>query len=152
MAWEAFFANFQSWYNAKVDSLEKMKGFYQAVRGSTDLIDIIECGHWKVNFLRKYVEEKGLDTSIAVDLVALQDNYDVAVLISGDADAIPSIAHAKAKGKHVISVEFINGTPEDEKSRSFSSRLKEHADLVLRVHESELLKHKLVKRYSGKAK
>ena len=70
-----------------------------------------EHGHWKVNFLHKWVEEKGLDTSLAVDMVALQDNYDVAVVMSGDADNIPSIRHMKGRGTHIAAVEFVNGSP-----------------------------------------
>jgi uncharacterized LabA/DUF88 family protein len=42
---------------------------------------------WKVNFLHKWVEKKGVDPSLAVDMVALQDNYDVAVVMSGDTDS-----------------------------------------------------------------
>ena len=68
-----------------------MRSFHQGIRIRTNLIDVDEHGHWKVNFLHKWVEEKGLDTSLAVDMVALQDNYDVAVVMSGDADNIPSI-------------------------------------------------------------
>ncbi|MHB8174192.1 MAG: NYN domain-containing protein [Nitrospirota bacterium] len=143
LAWADCFNNFKVWYEGKVDTLEKMKTFYQAIRSSTDLIDVIEAGHWKVNFLHKFVEEKGLDTSIAVDLVALEKNYEVAIIITGDADAIPSIKHIKEHGKHVVAVEFINGSPPEEKGRSFSSRLKEHADIVLRIYESDLIKHKI---------
>lgn len=139
-AWAACFSDFQAWYKKKVDILDGMRTFYQGVRSSTDLIDIIESGHLKVNFLKKYVEEKGLDTSLAVDLVALEANYDVAVIVSGDADAVPSIKHIKKIGKHVLAVEFISGSPPENKGRTFSSRLKEHADIVLRIYETELLR------------
>ena len=84
-----------------------MRSFHQGVRIRTNLIDVHEHGHWKVNFLHKWVEEKGLDTSLAVDMVALQDNYDVAVVMSGDADNIPSIRHMKGRSKHIASVEFV---------------------------------------------
>ena len=70
--------------------LDGMRSFHQGIRIRTNLIDVDEHGHWKVNFLHKWVEEKGLDTSLAVDMVALQDNYDVAVVMSGDTDNIPS--------------------------------------------------------------
>lgn len=142
-AWTACFNDFKKWYEIKQGTLDGMKRFYQGVRSATDLIDIIEGGHWKVNFLRKYVEEKGLDTSLAVDLVALEKNYDVAIVVSGDADAIPSLRHAKDAGKHVLAVEFISGSPPEQKGRSFSSRLKEHADIVIRIYETELLRLKI---------
>jgi len=139
-AWAACFADFSAWYERKRGTLEGMRRFFQGVRSSTDLIDILEAGHWKVNFLNKWVEEKGLDTSLAVDMVALQDNYDVAVVVSGDADAIPAIHHLKERNKVIAAVEFINGSPPEAKGRTFSSRLREQADFVLRIYETELLR------------
>ncbi len=145
-AWAACFNDFKGWYAKKRSILEGMKRFHQGVRSSTDLIDIIEGGHWKVDFLHKWLDEKGLDTSLAVDMVALQDNYDVAIVLSGDADSIPSIKHLKERNKHVAAVEFVNGSPPEAKGRTFSTRLREHADFVLRVYETELLRLGLAER------
>lgn len=145
-AWVLCFADFRDWYYKKRDVLDKMRRFHQAVRISTDLIDIIECGHWKVNFVQKWVEEKGLDTSLAVDMVALETNYDVGVVLSGDADSIPSIRYLKSRNKHVAAVEFISGSPPESKGRTFSSRLKESADFVLRIYETELLRRGIARR------
>jgi uncharacterized LabA/DUF88 family protein len=145
-AWAACFADFRSWYEAKRNTLAGMRRFYQGVRGSTDLIDVVDTGHWKVDFIRKSVNEKGVDTSLAVDMVALQESYDVAVLVSGDADSIPSIRYVKNRNKHVAAVEFVNGSPPEARGRSFSSRLKEHADFVARVYETELLRQKFISR------
>ena len=148
--WALCFADFKDWYDKKRAILDGMKRFHQSVRISTDLIDVLEHGHWKVNFLHKWVEEKGLDTALAVDMVALQDNYDVAVVVSGDADSIPSIKHLKNRNKHIAAVEFITGSPPETKGRTFSSRLKEHADFVIRVYETELIRLKLARRPSAK--
>lgn len=145
-AWASCFADFRQWYEGKRRILEGMRKFHQGVRISTDLIDVHERGHWKVNFLHKWVEEKGLDTALAVDMVALQENYDVAVVMSGDADSIPSIRHMKSRGKHISAVEFVNGSPPETKGRTFSSRLKEHADFVIRIYETELLRLKIGRR------
>ena len=142
-AWANCFADFRQWYDGKRRILDGMRSFHQSVRIRTNLIDVHEHGHWKVNFLHKWVEEKGLDTSLAVDMVALQDNYDVAVVMSGDADNIPSIRHMKCRSKHIASVEFVNGSPPESKGRSFSSRLKEHADFVIPIYETELLRLKI---------
>lgn len=150
-AWAACFADFRQWYDGKRRTLEGMKRFYQGLRLSTDLIDLYEHGHWKVNFLHKWVEEKGLDTSLAVDMVAFLDNYDVAVVMSGDADSIPSIRHAKSRGKHIAAVEFVSGSPPENKGRTFSSRLKEHADFVIRIYETELLRLKIGRRPEAKS-
>ena len=85
-------------------------------------------------------------------MVALQDNYDVAVVMSGDADNIPSIRHMKGRGKHIAAVEFVNGSPPESKGRSFSSRLKEHADFVIQIYETELLRLKIGNRPKPKAR
>jgi len=138
-AWQACFADFRDWYHAKIRAIDGMRRFYAGVRASSDLIDIREAGHWKVNFLHKWVEEKGLDTALAVDMVALQDNYDVAIVVSGDADAIPSIRHLKERGKHIAAVEFVGGGAADTRGRAFSSRLKIHADFVLRIFEKDIV-------------
>jgi uncharacterized LabA/DUF88 family protein len=138
-AWQACQADFRDWYGQKVRAIEGMRRFYAGVRATSDLIDIREAGHWKVNFLHRWVEEKGLDTALAVDMVALQDNYDVALVVSGDADAIPSIRHLKERGKHIGAVEFLAGPAADARSKGFSSRLKVHADFVLQVREGDIL-------------
>lgn len=48
--------------------------------------------------------QKGVDVQLAVDLVshAYQDNFDVAVIFSGDADLLESIKLVKVLGKKVI--------------------------------------------------
>jgi uncharacterized LabA/DUF88 family protein len=147
-AWDDCYKDFRYWYESKQEVVRKMHNFHQAIRANTNLIDVISCGHWKVNFLHKWVEEKGLDTSLAVDMVALCENYDVAVVASGDADSIPSIRYLKNKGKHVCAVEFVNGSPSEAKGRSFSSRLGEHSDFVVRIFEADLLARELA-RQSG---
>ena len=143
-AWAACFNDFKDWYEKKLSILDGMRRFHQGLRIRTDLIDVVERGHWKVNFIHKWVEEKGLDTALAVDMIALQDIYDVAVIVSGDADMIPSIDHLKRRGKHIGALEFMSGTPPESKGRTFSSRLKEHADFVIRIYETELVRHRIV--------
>jgi uncharacterized LabA/DUF88 family protein len=148
-AWSMCFAAFQEWYTRKTEILDGMKRFYHGVRSSTDFIDIIECGHWKVDFFNQSVSEKGLDARLAVDMVALMASYDVAIVLSGDADSIPSIDHIKLHDKQVATVEFVGGHPPEKKGRGFSSRLKLSADLVLRVYETELVNSGAARKASG---
>jgi uncharacterized LabA/DUF88 family protein len=138
-AWALCFKDFQDWYEKKKALLEGMRRFHHAIRGSTDFVDMIECGHWKVDFLHRTVSEKGLDASLAVDMVALADNYDVALVLSGDADSIPSINYMKTRNKHIGVVEFVSGYPPEKKGKSFSSRLGLAADFVVRVYEMALV-------------
>src|SRR5919109_346885 len=148
-AWSMCFAAFQEWYTRKTEILDGMKRFYHGVRSSTDFIDIIECGHWKVDFFNQSVSEKGLDARLAVDMVALMASYDVAIVLSRDADSIPSIDHIKLHDKQVATVEFVGGHPPEKKGRGFSSRLKLSADLVLRVYETELVNSGAARKASG---
>jgi uncharacterized LabA/DUF88 family protein len=145
-AWAMCVADFKEWYEARVRTLDGMRRFHFGVRRSTNFIDIVECGHWKVNFADRTLSEKGLDSTLAVDLVAQMDSYDVAVVISGDADSIPSINHVKQESKQVVAVEFVGGYPPEKKGRGFSSRLKLSADLVVRFYEADLVTAGVVKK------
>jgi uncharacterized LabA/DUF88 family protein len=107
---------------------------------------VIECGHWKVDLLKRAVFEKGLDTRLAVDMVTMVKNYDVALLVSGDADNIPSMDYVKARGKHVGVVEFLGGYPPEKKGGSFSSRLKLTADFIVQIYEMDLITKGMAKK------
>jgi uncharacterized LabA/DUF88 family protein len=119
-AWAKCFDEMREWYEARVESLEKIRRFHHGVRTSTDLIDILEVGHLKVDLFNHSCDEKGLDTRLAVDMVALEDNYDVALLVSGDAESIPSIELMKRRGKYVGAIEFVRGYPPEQRGRGFS--------------------------------
>jgi hypothetical protein len=73
-------------------------------------------------------------------MVALQDTYDVALLISGDADGIPGINYVKSRAKHVGVVEFRQGSSQGSYAKGTSSRLKNAADFVIQIFQSDLLK------------
>jgi uncharacterized LabA/DUF88 family protein len=138
-AWRACFAETRQWYDYKYKALEKKKRFYHGVQSATDFVEVHQHGHWKLDMLYHTASEKGLDTSLAVDMVALQDTYDVALLISGDADGIPGINYVKSRSKHVGVVEFRKGSPQDSYTKGTSSRLKNASDFVVQIFQSELL-------------
>ena len=144
-AWSDHLANVKAWYERKSESLLKSLTFHHAVQANTDGIDIIAAGHWKLNMVTLGVEEKGLDTRLAVDMVALENNYDIAVVLSGDADMIPSIDLMKKRGKMVAAFEFFKGLPPEDKGRGFSSKLKLSADFVVPIYEGGLLTEKIAK-------
>lgn len=54
--------------------------------------------------IEKSIFQKGTDVQLAVDLVhhAYEDNYDFAVICSGDADLLSSLELIKMKGKKVV--------------------------------------------------
>ena len=53
-------------------------------------------------------QEKGVDTRLATDMIRLawEDAYDVAVLISSDADFVPVVEFLDTKNKKVIHCGF----------------------------------------------
>ncbi len=145
-AWNLCFAETREWYDNKRRALERKKRFYHGVQAATDFVEIRQEGHWKVDLLHHTLNEKGLDTSLAVDMVALQDTYDIAILISGDADGIPGINYVKGRSKHVGVAEFRRGAPADFTSKGASSRLKIAADFVVQVYEADLIRRNLAYR------
>lgn len=138
-AWSTCFNAAKEWYDKRCDLVEGFRRFHHGVRAGTDFIDVIECGRWKVDLLHRTVTEKGVDTRMAVDMVTSLSNYDVALVVSGDADSIPSVEHVKAHGKHVGVVEFLGGYPPEKKGATFSSRLKVAADFVVQSYEMDLV-------------
>lgn len=144
-AWAICYAEIRSWYERRHASIDGFRRFYHAIRNTTDYIDIIECGHWKLNILGRSVEEKGLDTRLAVDMVTLDNSYDLAVLVSGDADHIPSIEYLKRLGKHVALVEFLGGYPPEKRGAQTASRLRVSADFVVQIYEMELVQKSLAR-------
>lgn len=140
-AWGLCFRDFQDWYSRKKTILEGMNRFHFAVESSSDFIEIRRVGHWKVDFLHKTLEEKRLDTSFAVDMVSMLPSYDVAILISGDADGIPSVTHVKNTGRHVGAIEFLKGYPPESRAKNLSPRLKVAADFVTAIYEMDLVRN-----------
>lgn len=71
------------------------------------------------------VTEKGVDIALAVDMLSLgfQNAYDVAILVSGDADFIRAIEVVKYLGKRVEVAMFRNNLSSDLKRKADKSIL-----------------------------
>jgi len=145
-AWEDFYSECKTWYQDKKETLSGMKRFHYGVMSGSDFIDIRAVAHWKVDFVARSLSEKGLDTALAVDMVALRDNYDVAIVISGDADNLPGMQYVQEQNKMVGVVEFIRGNPPELRGKSTSNRLKLRSDFVVQIFESDLLRDKVAAR------
>ncbi|GAC1309641.1 MAG: hypothetical protein NVSMB14_13520 [Isosphaeraceae bacterium] len=145
-AWGLCFSETREWYEGKKRALDRKKRFYHGVQAATDFVEIRQEGHWKVDLLHHTLNEKGLDTSLAVDMIALSRTYDVALLISGDADGIPGINYVKNESKHVGVIEFRRGSAADFPAKGTSSRLKIAADFVVQIYEADLLRRNLAYR------
>ncbi len=57
-----------------------------------------------------WCRQKGVDTALLTDLLSLawQGAYDVAILVTSDADFIPAVEHVQAKGLKVVNAGWPN--------------------------------------------
>lgn len=137
-AFDEFYRDRKAWYEERLSTVEKYRGFYDSIRRTCDFIDINDTGHWKLDFISKSVNEKGIDTALSVDSATMINSYDVALIVSGDADMIPSVKYIKGQGKYVGSVSFIKGHPPERKGRQQSSRLSKITDFDVPIYETDL--------------
>jgi uncharacterized LabA/DUF88 family protein len=61
------------------------------------------CGHQGI---AQWESEKGVDASLTVHLFDTMDSWDVAYLLSGDADFVPAVASLRRRGKIVAGAGF----------------------------------------------
>jgi uncharacterized LabA/DUF88 family protein len=66
------------------------------------------CGHEN---LVESKSEKGIDASLTVHLFDTMDSWDVAYLLSGDADFVPVVASLRRRGKIIIGAGFPGASP-----------------------------------------
>ena len=78
-----------------------------------------------------------MDTGIAVDMIAKMSNYDVAILVSGDADFLPVVGYLKDNLKYVYQFSVARGVPPS--IRYLSPYLRGKVDCFASYDEVELL-------------
>lgn len=72
-----------------------------------DALEFRRCGAIRYDLFRERIlNEKGVDVQLAVDLLKLQNIYDIAVIVSGDQDYISAVRTIKDLGKRVVNVSF----------------------------------------------
>ncbi len=85
------------------------------------------------------IGEKGVDVGIAVDMISKMNNYDSAVLISGDNDFVSVIQYLKDNLKHVY--HFSVGHGVGHNTKFFSPSMKNIVDCYQGFDELELLEN-----------
>jgi hypothetical protein len=91
--------------------------YYTFVQGSHDDVAAVERALWETGFQprvfkkTKNLPAKGVDISLATDVLsnAYQDNFDIAVLLTGDGDYVPLIREVQRVGKSVYVAAFNSG-------------------------------------------
>lgn len=94
---QAFRRRAEGWHRVHT-SIERHHDQIQFQRFGSNRYDLVS---------RSLGTEKGVDAQLATDMITLSDIYDVAVVVSGDADYIPPVSAVKNLGKLVYSVSFL---------------------------------------------
>lgn len=118
-----------SWGLMKLEA--RRAHYYTAVQGDEPKLETVREALWSLGFEPNVFKKpagkssKGVDITLTKDVLshAYKDNYDVAMLITGDADYVPVVEEVKRTGK-LVCVNFFA----DE---GLSSELRLAADFVL---------------------
>ena len=125
------------YYNApliqkyKPEEYKKQQRFFEALK-KTPLLTV------RLGRLEKrddtYVE-KGVDTLLVVDMLSMayKSAYDVAILVTADADFVPAVGEVKSFGKRVFNAYF---------SKGISYHLRQACDGFLRIDQRMIEKAK----------
>jgi len=114
-------------YKKYLESAKKQK----QIEKWFDKSDFFELKLKPLKFRDGEPRQKGVDVQLAVDLVshAYQDNYDLAIVCSGDADLLDSMNLVKSLGKNVIIVSRISG--EQDEATTLAFVMNRYADSVI---------------------
>ena len=151
------------WYRAERDYFERLREqTFEGIQRRTDFLEFKYVGQYQVRPLQEYiiqqrengrinyqgtrVGEKGVDTGIAVDMIAKMPNYDAAILVSGDADFLPAVGYLKDNLKYVYQFSVAKGVPPS--IQYLSPYLRGKVDCFASFDELELL-DKHLNRNSG---
>ena len=116
------------WYRRERNYFERLREqVFENIQRQTDFLEFRYVGQYQVHPLRAHrieqredgeisylgvqVGEKGVDTGIAVDMIAKMSNYDAAILVSGDADFLPVVGYLKDNLKYVYQFSIARGVP-----------------------------------------
>jgi uncharacterized protein (TIGR00288 family) len=84
--------------------------YYTTVPGGSEVVRETMEALWSLGFTPRVFHRskdkpaKGVDITLAIDMLsnAIDNNYDAAVLVAGDADYVPLVEEVKRRGKMVI--------------------------------------------------
>lgn len=92
-----------------LDPNARGKRFYTApFKGHSGFVEALKHMGWEVRFSRLKVDrEKGVDVSLAVDMVLLAGRGEPRItLVSGDTDLVPAVEAARSLGTRVVVAQF----------------------------------------------
>ena len=148
----------KEWYERERSYFERLREtVFENIQRHTDFLEFKYVGQYQVHPLRPHlvqgnpdgtitylgtqVGEKGVDTGIAVDMIAKMAHYDVAILVSGDADFLPVVGYLKDNLKYVYQFSIARGVPPS--IQHLSPYLRGKVDCFAWYDEVELLREHL---------
>lgn len=145
----------RTWYDRnKENFLEGRNKVYEVIQKDVDFIEFKYVGQYRLRpfdvfrFEKNPVDgsytyfgtregEKGVDIGIAIDMISKMAGYDVAILISGDADFFPAIRYLKDELKQVFQFSVVRGMAPNV--RYLSPIFKSIVDVTAYFDEYEML-------------
>ena len=144
----------RAWYERERAYFERLhETTFEDIQRKTDFLEFRYVGQYQVHPFRVHrleptpdgsiryqgvqVGEKGVDIGIAVDMIAKMPHYDTAILVSGDADFLPVVAHVKDHLKYVHQFSVAKVVP--PQVRHLSPFLRGKVDCFESFDEHELL-------------
>ena len=101
------------YYIGTVKNVDGSKKSEKMVRGQQKFLDGIEregfeIKRGKIMYDEGNIREKGVDVKLATDLIsnAINNKYDMAILVSNDSDFVPAIKEVQKIGKQVWNINF----------------------------------------------
>ena len=144
----------KTWHEQEAQRFRRFReDIYEKIQRATDFLEfkyigfffvdaykpsrLWKCDDGSLGYWGTRVGEKGVDTGMAVDMVSKMKDYDVAILVSGDADFFPVVKYLKDNLKQVYQFSLALGVPPEIKY--LSPWLKSIVDVFAFFDEVELL-------------
>lgn len=144
----------KEWYDQERYYFERLREqVFENIQRSVDFLEFKYVGQYVVRpytpyrllrnadgtitYLGTQQGEKGVDVGITVDMIAKMENYDVGILISGDADFLPVVGYLKDNLKYIYQFSLAKGVP--PYINYLSAWLKGRVDCFAWFDEAELL-------------
>jgi len=98
--------NYLTGYVDRINSLRGITAYDVDIEGKQTELASYECEKCGHKGVAQWESEKGIDASLTVHLFDTTDTWDVAYLLSADADFVPAVRTLRRRGKTVLGAGF----------------------------------------------
>lgn len=133
----------ERWYNRERDRHREILRSHNFIMVTYNIIEFRYQGILQVDPLGEdRIGERGVDIALAVDMISMVRDYDLAILVTGDIDFAPAIQAVKNNLRQVVQVAV---GPRLPPFIGKARKLREMADYVLPVFGDEIIPNMLLK-------